>query len=208
MTDEPQKNLSRKRFRAALNEMYGDRLERVVLYGSQARGNAHEESNYDVAVFLRDMPDRIAELYRLADLSTKIIVEKDGPLIHTIAYPAGFSAPRASTCEGAEQTLLISAPRSRPGGAGDRHMPGRLVRASKGIRGQAVLAPGQVLHAGGAVSRLRPEGDHAGASAGAAAGRMLAADPERLRARFDFMAKYGIRGGLSVADRPKAARSP
>src|SRR5437667_12785430 len=34
-----------------------------------------------------------------------------------------------------------------------------------------------------AVSRLHPEGDHVGAGAGAAAGRMLAADPERLRPR-------------------------
>jgi predicted nucleotidyltransferase len=66
-----------------------------VLYGSRARGDAHEESDYDVAVFLRDMPDRIAELYRLADLSTKIIVEEDGPFIHAMAYPAGFySDPR------------------------------------------------------------------------------------------------------------------
>jgi alkanesulfonate monooxygenase SsuD/methylene tetrahydromethanopterin reductase-like flavin-dependent oxidoreductase (luciferase family) len=55
----------------------------------------------------------------------------------------------------------------------------------KGIRGQAVLAPGPVLHApaGGAVSRLYAEGNYAGAGAAAAAGRMLAADPERLRAR-------------------------
>jgi acetyl-CoA acetyltransferase len=58
-----------------LNDMYGDRLERVVLHGSRARGDAHEESDYDVAVFLGSMPDRVAELYRLADLSTKIIVE-------------------------------------------------------------------------------------------------------------------------------------
>ena len=29
-----------KRFRAALGEIYGDRLERVVLFGSRARGDA------------------------------------------------------------------------------------------------------------------------------------------------------------------------
>jgi uncharacterized protein len=44
---------------------------------------------YVVAVFLPDMPDRIAELYRLTDLSTKIIIEEDGPFIHAMAYPAG-----------------------------------------------------------------------------------------------------------------------
>jgi predicted nucleotidyltransferase len=62
-----------KRFRAALDEMYGERAERVVLFGSRARGDAHRDSDYDVAVFLRDMADRAAEMNRLADLSTKII---------------------------------------------------------------------------------------------------------------------------------------
>jgi len=47
------------------------------------------DSDYDVAVFLRDMPDRIAELYRLADLSTAIL-ENGGDFIHAMAYPAGF----------------------------------------------------------------------------------------------------------------------
>ena len=45
-----------KRFRAALDEMYGERAERVVLFGSRARGDAHRDSDYDVAVFLRTWP--------------------------------------------------------------------------------------------------------------------------------------------------------
>jgi hypothetical protein len=40
-------------------------------------------------VFLRDMADRFAEMDRLADLSTKIIVEEDGPFIHAMPYRAG-----------------------------------------------------------------------------------------------------------------------
>ena len=77
-----------KRYRAALDQIYGDRIERVVLYGSRARGDAHEESDYDVALFLHGMSDRWQELDRLADLSTKI-VEEDGPLIHAMPFAAG-----------------------------------------------------------------------------------------------------------------------
>jgi predicted nucleotidyltransferase len=55
------------KFSAALAEMYGDRLERVVLFGSRARGDAQPDSDYDVAVFLNGMKgsaDRWAELRR------------------------------------------------------------------------------------------------------------------------------------------------
>lgn len=76
------------RYRKALGEIYGDRLERVILYGSRARGDAHADSDYDVAVFLRDLPDLGAELWRLADLSTNII-EETGEFVHAMPYPAG-----------------------------------------------------------------------------------------------------------------------
>ena len=40
------------------------------------------------------MPDRIAELYRLADLSTVILAE-GGAFIHAMAYPVGlYNDPR------------------------------------------------------------------------------------------------------------------
>jgi uncharacterized protein len=76
------------RFRKALGDMYGDRLERAVLYGSRARGEAHAESDYDVAVFLHDVDDKGRDLYRLADLSTMFINET-GTFVHAMPYPAG-----------------------------------------------------------------------------------------------------------------------
>ncbi len=51
-----------KQFRAALDEMYGARLERIVLFGSRARGEARPDSDYDVAVFLKDYTDRLLGL--------------------------------------------------------------------------------------------------------------------------------------------------
>ena len=78
-----------KRFRQALGRLYGNRLERVVLYGSRARSDARPDSDYDVAVFLRDMDDRGAELWRLADLSSSSIVDETGDVVHAMPYPAG-----------------------------------------------------------------------------------------------------------------------
>jgi len=81
------------RFRAALDEIYGERIERVVLYGSRARGEARPDSDYDVAVFLRDMPDRWKEMDRLADLGTEILYD-EGKLVHGMAYQVGANLER------------------------------------------------------------------------------------------------------------------
>src|SRR5271169_5274797 len=77
-----------KRFRAAVNEIYGERVARVVLFGSRARGDAQPDSDYDVAVFLRDMPDRFAEMNRLADVATDILYT-EGRFVHAMPYLAG-----------------------------------------------------------------------------------------------------------------------
>ena len=69
------------RFRAALDAIYGDRLERVVLFGSRARGDAHAKSDYDVAIFLHDFVDRWREMDVLVPLVTDI-VEQTGLVIH------------------------------------------------------------------------------------------------------------------------------
>lgn len=74
-----------KRFRAAVDEIYGARLARAVLFGSRARGDAGPDSDYDVAVFLRDMPDRFTEMNRLADLSTSLF-DETGEFVHAMPY--------------------------------------------------------------------------------------------------------------------------
>jgi uncharacterized protein len=76
------------RFRAHLDELYGDSLERVVLFGSRARGDAHRDSDYDVAIFLRDLADRWREIDRLAAIETDILAET-GAFIHAMPYRAG-----------------------------------------------------------------------------------------------------------------------
>ncbi len=41
-------------FKEIMQELYGDRLAKVILYGSYARGDFHEESDIDFLVVLTD----------------------------------------------------------------------------------------------------------------------------------------------------------
>jgi predicted nucleotidyltransferase len=83
-----------KCFRAALDEIYGDRVERVVLFGSRARGDARTDSDYDVAVFLRNMADRWQEVRRIIPIVTDILYE-DEVFIHAMPYRAGSYEDRS-----------------------------------------------------------------------------------------------------------------
>jgi predicted nucleotidyltransferase len=63
------------RFRSAVAELYGDQLERVVLFGSRARGDFRPDSDYDVAVFVRQLGGFWDEVRRLADVTTDILLD-------------------------------------------------------------------------------------------------------------------------------------
>jgi predicted nucleotidyltransferase len=81
-----------KRFREALADLYGPALDRVVLFGSRSRGDAREDSDYDVAVFLKDTGDNAtSDLWagwdRLADLRVRFL-DAGGPFIEAIPFHA------------------------------------------------------------------------------------------------------------------------
>jgi predicted nucleotidyltransferase len=84
-----------KRFRAALDALYGARIERVVLFGSRARGDAQEDSDYDVAVFLHDLTDRRNEVRQIVPIIVDII-DETGAVIHATPFQAGSHNHRTS----------------------------------------------------------------------------------------------------------------
>jgi predicted nucleotidyltransferase len=75
------------RFRVDLEKAYGARIERVVLFGSRARGDARPDSDYDIAVFLNDFVSLGQEVVRLADLETAILFDT-GAVINTLPFQA------------------------------------------------------------------------------------------------------------------------
>lgn len=88
MTNRRQNNAVLTRFRAALDEAYGERLERAVLFGSRARGDARPDADYDIAVFIRDAGTFTDESMRLAGISTDILFDT-GAVISATPFLAG-----------------------------------------------------------------------------------------------------------------------
>jgi uncharacterized protein len=82
------------RFRAALADAFGERVERVVLFGSRACGEARPDSDYDVAVFLKDFAGLVEEMGPIAEIETDILRDT-GAVIN--ALPLRASAYRERT---------------------------------------------------------------------------------------------------------------
>lgn len=60
-----------------LQELYGDRLVEMVLYGSQARGDAEVGSDIDVLVVLRGEVNPAREIERTSDFICDISLRND-----------------------------------------------------------------------------------------------------------------------------------
>jgi predicted nucleotidyltransferase len=76
------------RFRRALERVYGPRIERLVLYGSRARGDADPASDYDVAVFLKELHRFDDEAKAIAEIEADILLDT-GAVINAMPMSPG-----------------------------------------------------------------------------------------------------------------------
>lgn len=67
-----------ERFKREVGKLLGDRLDRIILFGSRARGEADEESDFDFLVTLRkpeeEDRDRVREIASRLSLEYNIVI--------------------------------------------------------------------------------------------------------------------------------------
>ncbi|WP_376093267.1 nucleotidyltransferase domain-containing protein [Roseomonas sp. CCTCC AB2023176] len=76
-----------RRFAREARAFYGPRLERIILFGSRARGDHGPHSDYDVAVFLHGFTRLWPELEPLARITTGILLDT-GADVSAKPFPA------------------------------------------------------------------------------------------------------------------------
>lgn len=96
----------------ALRKAFGERLERVILYGSKARGDDHPESDVDVLAVLRDevtRDDMRAAAYLGADgiMDRGVYVQTLLLSRHEFEHPPGMVAFIVADAE-EEGVLLLT----------------------------------------------------------------------------------------------------
>jgi predicted nucleotidyltransferase len=100
----PSHDLVLRRFQVALRGLYGDRMVRALLFGSKARGEANPESDYDIAIFLTELPGLWLERRR----------------------------PRRENSSGCSDLILAADPRRSPSRPGAAPFSGAVVRFQGG----------------------------------------------------------------------------
>lgn len=94
MPATPAGDLVLRRFHSVLTGLYGERLERAVLFGSRARGDAQPDSDADVAVLRRDYHGLWDETGPLAKAATELPYDT-GAVVTPIPFPAGAYRQRS-----------------------------------------------------------------------------------------------------------------
>lgn len=74
------------RFRTAVENAYGDRIARIVLFGSRARGDARADSDYDIGLFLNDMQSFDREAQILAEIEVDLLTAI-GAVVNALPMP-------------------------------------------------------------------------------------------------------------------------
>jgi len=60
-----------------LQELYGDRLVKLILFGSHARGEANLDSDIDLLAVLKSPVSQVQEIFNMSELRVKMVLEHD-----------------------------------------------------------------------------------------------------------------------------------
>jgi predicted nucleotidyltransferase len=78
--------------RSRLESLYGARLERLILFGSQARGDAEPDSDIDVMIVLSGPLDHWQEVQRTSRITSELSIKYNTDISRVFATPEQYES--------------------------------------------------------------------------------------------------------------------
>lgn len=75
--NRPQLQIILQKVKQSLRKFYQDQLEKVILYGSQARGDATEYSDIDILIVLKSAINPYDEIDKTSEIIADLCLEYD-----------------------------------------------------------------------------------------------------------------------------------
>lgn len=66
-----------KQISSRIAHQLGERVDRILLYGSYARGDARDDSDIDLLIITKDEPDHKDLIYQTSELVARISLDND-----------------------------------------------------------------------------------------------------------------------------------
>jgi predicted nucleotidyltransferase len=101
------------RYRARVLAAFPGRVERVVLFGSRVRGDLHEDSDWDFAVYLDHEPDK-GEQGRLREIDRTLTLEVDETVQSFLMAPERWLGTDELACNIRDDGVIIHGESTKP----------------------------------------------------------------------------------------------
>ena len=93
--------------KSKLNELYEEQLESIILYGSQARGEAKMDSDIDILVVLKSAINPYAEIDRTSEFISQLCLDYDAVIYRHFISAEAFTTQNSPFLHNIRQEGIV-----------------------------------------------------------------------------------------------------